>query len=326
MGAHIFLVGADNFDKCIERGIYGCVMPTKEWNQAEVIAGVLSIQPGDLVFFYVKNRGIYGLWKVVGTPFYDETPIWESDGQTYPYRFSFEPAVNQFHNPIDLSDVLDLRDRGKIWAFDLNPVQQKNQYKITISEAHELLRLLLRNNLFREEIADISFPYVRPASSQAPIIDFSSSSGTKVRYEGWLNAWFIESFSQGKLTQLFGDYSEFLNLVPTTFNKVMDIFLTHVTKVDSFDVLYKYTCIELKTGKAKIGDLAQLLRYEKWLARRLAGGELDMIQSVLVAHDFFPDVIEYAMTRNDVEERSVRLISYRLMEDEQEISLAEEVA
>jgi hypothetical protein len=51
-----------------------------------------------------------------------------------------------------------------------------------------------------------------------------------------------------------------------------------------------------------------------------------MIQSVLVAHDFFPDVIEYAMTRNDVEERSVRLISYRLMEDEQEIRLAEEVA
>ena len=51
MGAHIFLVGADNFHRCMERGIYGCVMPTKEWNQAEVIAGILSIQPGDLVFF-----------------------------------------------------------------------------------------------------------------------------------------------------------------------------------------------------------------------------------------------------------------------------------
>ena len=322
MGAHIFLVGADNFHRCMERGIYGCVMPTKEWNQAEVIAGILSIQPGDLVFFYVKNRGIYGLWKVVGTPFFDETPIWESDNQTYPYRFSFEPTVNHFQEPIDLSDVLDLRDRGKVWAFDLNPVQQKNQYKITISEAHELLRLLLRNNMVREETANITFPYVRPASSKAPSVDFSSSSGTKVRYEGWLNAWFMQSLSQGQLTQFFGDYSEFLNLVPTTFNKVMDIFLTHVTRIDSLDVLYKYTCIELKTGKARIDDLAQLLRYERWLARRLAGGDLDMIQSVLVAQDFFPDVMEYVMTRNSIEERAVRLISYSLIEEE--IRLTEE--
>ena len=322
MGAHIFLVGADNFDRCLERGIYGCVMPTKEWNQAEVIAGILSIQPEDLVFFYVKNRGIYGLWKVVGTPFFDETPIWESDSQTYPYRFSFEPTVDQFQKPIDLSDVLDLRDRGKVWAFDLNPVQQKNQYKITISEAHELLRLLLRNNVVREKIEDISSPYLRPADCQIPRVDFSKSSGTKVRYEGWLNAWFIHSFSQGQLTQFFGDYSEFLNLVPTTFNKVMDLFLTHVTKVDSYDVLYKFTCIELKTGRARIDDLSQLLRYEKWLARRLAGGDLDMIQSVLVAHSFAPEVLEYAINRKNVEERAVRLIRYRLVGEE--ICLSEE--
>ena len=323
MGAHIFLVGEDNFQTCIERGIYGCVMPTREWNQAEVVAGILSIEPGDLVFFYVKNRGIYGLWKVVGTPFFDETPIWDNDSQTYPYRFSFKPTVNQFHKPVDLSDVFDLRDRGKIWAFDLNPVQQKNQYKITINEAHELLRLLLRNNLVREEIADISHPYMRPASSQDPEVDFSSSSGSKVRYEGWLNAWFIRSFAQGHLTEFFGDFNEFLNLVPTTFNKVMDIFLTHVTRIDSIDVLYKYTCIELKTDRAKIGDLAQLLRYEKWLTRRLAGGDLEMIQSVLVAHSFSSEILEYVTTRNRVEERAVQLISYRLIEESQEVRLSE---
>ncbi len=323
MGAHIFLVGADNFEKCIERGVYGCVMPTKEWNQAEVIAGILSIQPGDLVFFYVKNRGIYGLWKVVGMPFFDETHIWDSESQTYPYRFSFEPTVNQFQKPVDLSDVFDLRDRGKIWAFDLNPVQQKNQYKITIGEAHELLRLLLRNNLVREEIKDVSCPYTRPAVAQEPEVDFSSSSGSKVRYEGWLNAWFIRSFSQGKLTEFFGNYNEFLNLVPTTFNKVMDLFLTHVTTIDSIDVLYKYTCIELKTDRARISDLAQLLRYEKWLTRRLAGGDLDMIQSVLVAHSFSSEVLEFVKTRNSVEERAVQLISYHLEEANQEIRLGE---
>lgn len=206
----------------------------------------------------------------------------------------------------------------------MNPVQQKNQYKITISEAHELLRLLLRNNLVRGEVADIAFPYMRPASSLYPEVDFSSSSGIKVRYEGWLNAWFIRSFAQGQLTEFFGDYNEFLNLVPTTFNKVMDIFLTHVTTIDSIDVLYKYTCIELKTDRASIADLAQLLRYEKWLTRRLAGGDMDMIQSVLVAYSFSSEILEYVLTRKRVEEKAVRLLSYRLTEEDQEIKLTEE--
>lgn len=58
MGAHIFLVGENNFEVCICRGVYGCVMPSTDWNKAEVVAGILSIQPGDLVFFYVKNGSI----------------------------------------------------------------------------------------------------------------------------------------------------------------------------------------------------------------------------------------------------------------------------
>jgi hypothetical protein len=138
MGAHIFLVGEENFDVCIERGVYGCVMPSKEWNRGEIVSGILSIQTGDLVFFYVKNKGVYGLWKVIGEPFFDETRIWPSKEQTFPYRFSFEAAVGQFEKPISLNDVLDLHDKGRIWTFDLNPVQQKNQYKITMDEAREL--------------------------------------------------------------------------------------------------------------------------------------------------------------------------------------------
>jgi hypothetical protein len=76
MSAHILLVSEENFEICINRGVYGCVMPSKEWNKAEIIAGVLSIEPDDLVFFYVKNKGIYGLWKVIGNPYFDETKIW----------------------------------------------------------------------------------------------------------------------------------------------------------------------------------------------------------------------------------------------------------
>lgn len=323
MGAHIFLVGESNFDVCIERGVYGCVMPTTEWNRAEIIAGVLTIEPGDLVFFYVKNRGVYGLWKVASEPYFDETKIWDNDKQPFPYRFSFEPIVGHFPKPISLTDILDLRDKGRIWTFDLNPVQQKNQYKITMAEAQELLRLLLRNNPLSQSPQVIANPYT-PSTSHKIEVDLTTSQKGKARYEGWLNAWFMHSLAKGELKTLLGDYREFLNLVPTTFNKVMDIFLTHVTTIDSLDVLYKYTCVELKTDRVTEKDLAQILRYEDWLARKLADGDNEMIQSVLVARRFANDVIEYVKSRQRIEEKTVRLITYQVTEDKKDIELKEE--
>lgn len=322
MGAHIFLVGEDNFEVCVRRGVYGCVLPSTEWNRAEVIAGILSIQPDDLVFFYVRNKGIYGLWKIVGEPYFDQTKIWADTNQMFPYRFSFETAVGSFPVPVSLSDVLDLRDKGRIWTFDLNPVQQKNQYKITTDEARELLRLLLRNNPVREPSLPIKDPYV-PQARGTVEVELSRSQSGRVQYESWLNAWFMRSLARGELKSLLGDYREFLNLVPTTFNKVMDVFLTRVATLDSVEVVYKYTCIELKADRAADQDLAQVLRYEDWLARRLCGGDKEMIQSVLVARRFSDPIVEYVRNRRRIEEKTVRLIEYCVIEDNLTIDLRE---
>ena len=323
MGAHIFLVGADNFDVCVGRGVYGCVEPKREWNQAEIIAGIKTIQSGDLVFFYVKNRGVYGIWRVTDTPFYDKLPIWSNDEQMYPYRFLFEATVGDFPIPVDLNDILDLRDRGRMWTFDLNPVQQKNQYKITMSEARELMRLLLRNNPIRKSSKPISDPYIRPVTAPTVEVNFSSNNQPgRIRYEGWLNAWLMEALSQGQFQEIFGEYREFLNLVPTTYNKVMDAFLTHSTQIDGMEVLYKYTCIELKTDRATLDDLTQILKYEEWVRRRLASGDSHMVQSVLLAHSFGDDVVEYVKKRQEIEERTVQLIAYRFDEDSRTIELS----
>ena len=310
MGAHIFLVGEDNFKICRQKGVYGCVVPLKEWNKAEIIAGILSVKLDDLVFFYVKNKGVYGVWKVINEPFFDETKVWENEDQRYPFRISFVPTIAEFHQPIILSDIFDLRDKGRIWTFDLNPVQQKNQYKVTLSESKELLRLLLRNNPIRKEKTDIPSIYV-PNDPKKIEIDTSSDNG-KFKYEGWLNAWFINEFAIGRLKDLFGDYHEFLNLVPTTFNRVMDIFLTHVTNIDGIDVLHKYSCIELKVNRGDVQDLTQLLRYEDWLARKLAAGDHDMVQSILVGAQFSDELISYVKERRNIEEKVVRLISYQI--------------
>ena len=171
MGAHILLVSERNYEICITREVYGCVQPTTEWNRAEIIAGLYSLQLDDLIFFYVKNKGIYGLWKVVSEPFYDDEAIWTDTNQLYPYRFLIGRSFGTFQNPISLSDILDLHDKGKIWTFDLNPVQQKNQYKITMDEAKELLRLLLRNNQLWQPKYD-SFNTYNPQKRETIKIDF----------------------------------------------------------------------------------------------------------------------------------------------------------
>ena len=133
----------------------------------------------------------------------------------------------------------------------------------------------------------------------------------------------MRSLANGDLKAVLGDYREFLNLVPTTFNRVMDIFLTHVTTVDSIEVLHKDTCIELKADRATEQDLAQSLRYEDWLARRLAAGENEMVQSLLVAARFSTPVIEYVKERQRIEEKTVRLLSYRVPDDGHTIELQE---
>lgn len=322
MGAHILLVGEDNFEICKQRGVYGSVLPTTEWNKAEVIASTFALQLGDLIFFYVKNKGVYGLWKVTSTPFYDETQIWPNDQQLYPYRFCFEPCVGYFPRPISLSDILDLHDKSRIWTFDLNPVQQKNQYKITMGEAKELIRLLLRNNPIRQFEQQVPEPY-HPKDPMAILVNLSANQNGALKYEGWLNAWFMQSFARGELKGLFGEYSEFINLVPTTFNKVMDLFLTHVTTVDLIEILHKYTCIELKVDRATDQDLTQLLRYENWLARKLADGDDEMIQSVLIANRFSESVIDYVSRRRRIEEKTIRLIAYSVSDDPQGIQLIE---
>ena len=156
------------------------------------------------------------------------------------------------------------------------------------------MRLLLRNNPIRKPTKPIDDPYLRPAAAPSIKIDFSCNNQPgQIRYEGWLNAWLMDALSQGKFQELFGEYKEFLNLVPTTYNKVMDAFLTHIAEIDGMEVLYKFRCIELKTDRASLDDLTQILKYEEWIRRRLAAGDSHMVQSILLAHSFSADVVEY---------------------------------
>lgn len=326
MGYHIFLVGEDNFNVCIKRGVYGGIRSSgsrkSEQMNSEVIAGFVGIKVGDFIFFYVKNKGIYGLWRITSEPFYDTTPIWNNSDRIYPYRVCFEPTVRKFSNPIAMSDILDLRDKGKIWTFDLGAITKKSHHPITANEGKELIRLLLRNNPIFVEPNAIPQPYSLSNTNALPL-SFECDRKGRLRYEGYLNAWFMRAFTRGNLKELIGDYGDFLNFVPTSFNKVMDIFLTHVTTIDSVKILHKFTCVELKTGNVLEGDLNQIIRYENWLIRKLADGDSEMIQSILVGFDFDERVIDYCKKRKAIDEKTVRLIKYKVNPEENDLILEE---
>jgi hypothetical protein len=133
----------------------------------------------------------------------------------------------------------------------------------------------------------------------------------------------MRAFSNGKLKELIGDYRDYLNYVPTSFNKVMDIFLTHVTTIDSVDILHKFTCMELKTGKISEEDLNQIIKYENWIVRKLADGDSEMVQSILVGFGFDERVLEYWRKRKAIEEKTVRLIKYKVNPQKNDLVLEE---
>lgn len=315
MGYHIFLTGQDNFEICVNRGVYGGIHNVgsvkSEQMNSEIISSFCGIRPGDFVFFYVKNIGIYGLWKITREPFYDEKDIWHNPKQLYPYRVCFEPVIRRFDRAVALSDILDLRDKGKIWTFDLGIMMKKSHYIITTEEGKEVIRLLLRNNPIYKPPYKLQNPY-SPFREQALPLSLECDNKGRIRYEGFLNSWFMKSFSQNKLKDLIGEYKDFLNSVPTSFNKVMDIFLTHVTTIDSVDILHKFTCMELKAGKVSESDLNQIIRYENWLIRKLADGDSEMVQSILVGFDFDEKVLVYRRKRKAIEEKTLRLFKYKI--------------
>jgi hypothetical protein len=65
---------------------------------------------------------------------------------------------------------------------------------------------------------------------------------------------------------------------------------------------HNFTCIELKTGTVTEEDLNQIIMYENWLIRKLAGGDNEMVQSILVGFNFDERVISYRAKRNSKDE------------------------
>ncbi len=81
--------------------------------------------------------------------------------------------------------------------------------------------------------------------------------------------------------------------------------------------------MELKTGKISEEDLNQIIKYENWIVRKLADGDPEMVQSILVGFGFDERVLEYWTKRKAIEEKTVRLIKYKVNSQKNDLVLEE---
>lgn len=74
--------------------------------------------------------------------------------------------------------------------------------------------------------------------------------------------------------------------------------------------------VELKKDVAKPSDISQLIRYAQWTGGRLANGETEMVQPILIASDFSDDCIKKAM-ETDFNERGIIIASYKVVDNKE---------
>ena len=122
MAAHIFTVSEENYKICIDRGLVAIPEAKEGSRHDNVMDGLLSrlyaIKENDYVLMYnIGSKKLKGVWQVEGVPFYDESPVWQD--RIYPFRCKIRCSEYNFTNSLDLDDINDLRNAGRIWTWAL---------------------------------------------------------------------------------------------------------------------------------------------------------------------------------------------------------------
>lgn len=313
MPAHVFVLDNTNYNICIHRGIVGLPEASAEsknkhaTNEA-LLSRMAIVKEGDYVLFYVTGiKELRGIWRAIGQPFYDITPVWKD--KLYPFRFRLESTEYSFEKPLRLNDIFDLRNSGKIWTFALNRASGTNaMFSISNTEFDILLQEYLKTNPFTINRNVIMEPYpVKPANlfEQIHRID----NGLLPRYEASLMAMLLGSFVKGQFQEMFGNYSDYLSYIPTNLGTEIDILLFFNNPQNTYQTM-SYDIIEVKLDRFDGKALRQLIGYESWFIHKKVQGDMNMVRVSAIAKRFDADVVEYVQKRKQYEDKEIKLCQY----------------
>ncbi|GIV27507.1 MAG: hypothetical protein KatS3mg027_1321 [Bacteroidia bacterium] len=284
-----------------------------------------SLRDGDLVFLYKRQSGFYGIYKVKGEPFFDNSTIGKID-KSFPIRIEIE-CINYFEKPVPEELLFSTKEyESKFWSWFYRKIQGARGINTITPEATEaLIELLVKMNgnsikipniikkyikipniikkYKRKKNCNITLPLRRKESDSVFIED--ALRYYIIRYIG------IKNFSE----KIFGkkeDIEWYSNNVPYHVSgKNIDILVYHKNmRYTGYPLRYQFSVVELKRDIAGEEAISQVINYSKWVSTRLANGEIETVQPIVIAKKFGDNAISKAKMI-EFNSRKIKLYKYK---------------
>jgi len=343
MRSHVFVVNERTFPTCRNRRVcatgvrgipedYSALVdaniqhPQKQY--FSLICDIACTRPGDLVFFYERQEGFHGIYVVDGPPYFDASIIQDIDGSNgqvvdgqWPFRIPIRLEA-YFERPVPEERLFTTRDRETcFWTWFYRKLQgARGCNSLDPAATTKLIELLIKENARATKSPPFE-PYEpsQPQPMSPPLYAAKDEDPLEDCLRWWI-AQNVDSPENTPLRELLGPASHlewFANNVPFhVTGKNIDFLCYHVNRDgDVPPIRYKYSVIELKRHTANTDDLMQLLGYARWVAGRLAEGETEIVQPILLAKKIPTKVQQYAVAAafNDL---GIRLVEYKVVSDE----------
>jgi hypothetical protein len=330
MNAHVLITDSDTYPVCRDRLFWGigtpdCPSSFEDWVSPtnsrkpylKMLVDMLGLSIGDLAFLYERQVGFHGVYKVSSPLFFDTTSVSNSEGlrvdQQWPLRIQLE-CLYYFPKSVP-EDLLFSTPYYEnvfwIWAYRKSQ-GARGCNTITPDAAEALLELLVKLN-GRDSKYEFE-PYVPSRVQNVGLTLFNN--GERVALEDYLRGHILEILRDKRNIELvFGpsdDIEWFANNIPYHITqKNIDLLVFHKNfRYTTVPLRYKYSVVELKKDTAQPKDVSQLIRYSQWASGRLANGEAEMIQPILIAYDFSEETVKKSSIA-DFNDRGILLFKYK---------------
>lgn len=336
-----------------EHGVYGNVQTGNSnlkvfWGK---IIDLVALNPGDKVFFYVKDEmRLHGLFEVLSEPYFCEDDLFENENEKYPFRFNFN-QIKYFPNPIPVSELAKLIENGYLYSITTFERDQNATFRgirqLTNDEGKILEETFLKYNpkVNLADVQEYNHPEIDVRLEAEIIISavndgevylypvgilFSSIPVERVRrnfyvarYENSLQGYIYYSLRRSLNNVIedidVGNFSECLMEVPMLKaqqfrSDILCLYREGIHKP------HFYSIIETKKARTiSIQDLSQLIGYMKTFSSS-KGIPFNCIEGVYISTAFEDEAVIYLRNRKNVEkENPVRLIQY-FVEETGEVS------
>lgn len=316
-----------------------------------LITDLLGTRLNDLVFFYESQRGFHGVYQIISPPFFDPQDICgvgefgnEKVGADLPFRLLIQ-CLYYFPEPVPEDLIFSTSEHERtFWILFYRKIQgPRGCITIDPDAARALMELLIKLNgppLDREsspfyydpefDAYHIPFPpgVISPegdVGSDLQMLDIPLVPGSRFRLEDHLRGWLVGHLGtmHPDLQRVFGPTAHiewFANNVPYhVARRNIDILIYHRTPVGELidpPLRYKYSVVELKRDQAQPQTVDQVIGYAKWVAHRLADGEVDVVRPYIIARRFQPEAISRASSMR-FNRTGVQLIRYEITGEDQ---------